>query len=498
MDLTNPAASRQVGSYGAGLNEADPPEKGIAKRKRAAKKIVKPGSRTSFYYPAGPKKIKKKPSKILARPNKFQRNLHRVDEVSGGETKERAAVEDILAEIEKNDKIEQLGEKEKSAEKKEAAAFKKTPPSYTAPVRMYRRIALFFTLATLVILAAALYFSLSKAEIFITPKKFKVNAEFNVTVEKVPLSENGVTGSAAEILTEDSLDYEIEGEGEIKEGIAEGEVIITNETAQNQTLVQTTRLLAEGGVLFHLSDREMVPAYGSVKARIYADKPGETGDIGPTKFTIPGLSAALQRKIYATSDKATSGGKKTLKVASANDISKAKALLKEKIISAAKEQAAGSLNEKTGLVFLSEVTDEKVDAKAGDEKEKINVYMKIKVLAVIYDKEAIKKSADEKIKLVVPAERNLRSVLYDEIKFNLVRYDAESGSAVLKVGVPAETVLKDDVDILNKDNLVGMKKSQAIDYLKNFDEIEDAQIKLRPFFLNRLPSIAERIKIIIQ
>lgn len=414
--------------------------------------------------------------------------------LSGGggvQAEKNAKIEDILAETEKEYKTESVKQAEKSKEK--------TPSlTYRTPIRLYRRIALFFTLATFLILVCALYFSLSKAEIIVTPHKYLVNAEFNVNVEKVPLSENSIAGLVTEDTRSASMEFDIEGEGQVKEGAAKGEVTIFNKMPTSQVLVKTTRLLSEGGILFRLSERVGVPANGSVTASVYADKAGESGDIGPTKFTIPGLSPSLQDKVYAVSEEAMHGGKVVIKTVREEDIDRAKNVLKEKTISEVKENLNKSFDETKGLVFWSEVLSEQINAKAGDEKERFEVGMKIKTLAVIYNRSALEEMAREKVNLVVPAGRAIKEVLLQDIKIDLVKYDSSSESAVIKVSVPANTVIKDDAEVLNKEQLMGLKKSDAKKYLEDFEEIESVEIKTRPFWLRRLPSTAERIKIYIQ
>ncbi len=109
----------------------------------------------------------------------------------------------------------------------------------------------------------------------------------------------------------------------IAEGRAEGKVKIINNSAGAQTLVATTRLL-RNDILFRLKDRVTVLAGGEVEAAVYADQIGAAGDIGPGKFTIPGLSPTLQKLIYAESEAPMVGGAVETTVVSEADIEQAK------------------------------------------------------------------------------------------------------------------------------------------------------------------------------
>lgn len=92
------------------------------------------------------------------------------------------------------------------------------------------------------------------------------------------------------------------------EGVAEAEFEFINETNVGQTLIPTTRVLSADGVLFRLRDRIQIPANGSIAAIAAADQPGSSGNVGPGRFTIPGLSASQQAVIYAELKSAATGG----------------------------------------------------------------------------------------------------------------------------------------------------------------------------------------------
>jgi type IV pilus assembly protein PilM len=91
-------------------------------------------------------------------------------------------------------------------------------------------------------------------------------------------------------------------------GKAKGTVTIINTTATPYTFVATTRVLSKDGVLFRIDKPAAIPANGSVKAAVTADKAGPEGDIAPTTFSIPGLGASFEGIITAKSDAAMTGG----------------------------------------------------------------------------------------------------------------------------------------------------------------------------------------------
>ena len=125
--------------------------------------------------------------------------------------------------------------------------------------------------------------------------------------------------------------FQTTGEGQIATGRSTGIITVTNKTAKSYTFVATTRFLSSEGILFHLKKTTLIPANDSVDVKVYADKLGSQGDIGPSLFTIPGLSLSLQSEIFGKSDAAMSGGTGKTRVISESDIASAKAVLSEQL-----------------------------------------------------------------------------------------------------------------------------------------------------------------------
>lgn len=95
---------------------------------------------------------------------------------------------------------------------------------------------------------------------------------------------------------------------------ASGTVTLYNTQASAQRLVATTRLATPSGLIFRIRSAVTIPAGsqakpGSIKIQVTADKPGDSYNVGPTSFTVPGLAGTPQAgKVYARSTVAMSGG----------------------------------------------------------------------------------------------------------------------------------------------------------------------------------------------
>lgn len=95
---------------------------------------------------------------------------------------------------------------------------------------------------------------------------------------------------------------------------AQGTVTIYNAQEKTQELIKNTRFETSDGKIFRIHDSVVVPSGsasspGQLKATIYADAAGESYNVGPTTFTLPGLKGGeLYDLVYAKSDAPMTGG----------------------------------------------------------------------------------------------------------------------------------------------------------------------------------------------
>lgn len=95
---------------------------------------------------------------------------------------------------------------------------------------------------------------------------------------------------------------------------ASGTITIYNTQAKAQRLITNTRFASPAGLIFRIRSAVTIPAGssskpGSIRATVYADQAGSTYNIGPTSFTVPGLSGTPQAsEVYARSTDSMAGG----------------------------------------------------------------------------------------------------------------------------------------------------------------------------------------------
>lgn len=283
------------------------------------------------------------------------------------------------------------------------------------------------------------------------------------------------------------------------EDFATGEVIIINNSAQNQVLVANTRLLSPENLLFRLKNKVMVPAYQKIKTTVRADKPGPEYEIGPTKFTIPGLSPILQTKIYAESKEPMTGGLKKSGIVTQKDLDEAISSLKEKL----QKEALTNLEKKITdpnlkIAFRSEVIELKSDAKVNEEKGQFTIKLVLKVTAAPIREDELLRRVNEKLAGQAPAGQKLASINQSTFAYRLKSYDLENQKATLEMYLAGKTILSENNELFSKKYFIDKTKNEIKQYLENIEDVENFKIAFSPFFIKKTPKAENKINIIIK
>ncbi len=371
------------------------------------------------------------------------------------------------------------------------------------PQNLYKKIGISFIVLTLILVIAVVYFSFSEATINIKSAQEKISVEFvaRVMPQEALAGYSGTTEAVAGGIYSTTVrgrqTFQVSG-GKVGEAQATGQVTIINNYSKAQPLVATTRLLTPNGLLFRLSKRVDVPAGGRVKVEVYADQPGKQGEIGPTRFTIPGLWPGLQDKIYAESSEPMTGGVKEIKAVTQEDVDKGVKELTDNLYQKAIEELEKQEGKKLDIApenIIKEIFDQKFSAKAGEEVNEFTIEMSLKIIAVTVDQEAMISLAEKKLKDSMSADKDLGGIDPRSLHYSVERYDLKNQAAEIKVYLEGGAALREDSLILNKDKIVGLSKKEAEDYFKSFSVIESVEIKFSPFWVQKIPKLRDHIKI---
>lgn len=95
---------------------------------------------------------------------------------------------------------------------------------------------------------------------------------------------------------------------------ASGTITIYNTQTKSQRLIENTRFATAAGLIFRIRSAVTVPGGssskpGSTTVKVYADQAGDSYNVAPTSFTIPGFAGTPQEsQVYARSSSAMTGG----------------------------------------------------------------------------------------------------------------------------------------------------------------------------------------------
>lgn len=375
--------------------------------------------------------------------------------------------------------------------------------------KIYKKIVVLFGIITVLLIALIIYFSLAKTTITVTLNPKNAKTDFNIDIKKDLTSEEKNQG---DILTGYLIKTTVAGEknfanpnkGEEVPAQATGQVTIYNNWTQVQPLMATTRLLAASGILFRIKNRVDVPARGKLEnVDIYADQAGAAGNIGPTKFSIPGLSKDLQEKVYAESTEPTTGGVKSAKVVTADNISQARDELIQELYQKATVEMEKDPALKTGDKILPQaitrvILEEKSSVEAGQEAASFNLNMQINAYAVIFDEDKLLSIALQKLKDELAVDQQIKNYDKKDLTYDVDTFNFDNQTTTLKVKFSAAAIPKLSSSIFNRDNIVNKDSQEIQTYFSSFDAIKNVEIKFSPFWVTRAPSLKDHIEIKIK
>jgi hypothetical protein len=374
------------------------------------------------------------------------------------------------------------------------------------PIGLYRKIFAFFVVLTVVLLAAAFYFFFVSLTIEITPKKERLSDKLSLVIragnkeEGANLSgQRAIEGSVERIPVREKMKFTSTGAEILGKEII-GRVSIINNYSQSKTLVATTRLLSPAGKLFRIKERVEIPAGASREVEIYADEPGEDMALGPTEFTIPGLWAGLQDKIFARSSQPFVYKTRVRNFVQAIDIEKAKQTLKDELAKKVSEQFSGNYKgfDKVVAKVDEGALEASSSAKAKDEVSEFAVSLSAFVNVVAFQSAEVEKMVQEKLASMVSGDMKTAELEKDKIEYNLTGADFKAGTASLEVPFVGVTALYNIDNIVKREKLVGLSEAQIRNYLRNLDKFSDFKLIFWPSFVKKAPTLVDRIKIVIK
>jgi hypothetical protein len=368
-----------------------------------------------------------------------------------------------------------------------------------------------FLLFLLLVFISLSQFVLNKTEVQLWLKTETFNSEEKLTVDTARDSVDVLGGVIPGKFFEEEIvvSQEFNASGKTTDGgKASGKVRIYNnysETAQG--LVANTRLISADGKLFRTTEKVIIPGAvyekGKLQSRyadvnIAADQPGESYNIGPTTFVIPGfVGTPKYTAFYGKSFEDMKGG----------FLGEAPQILEEDIEKAGKDlidkatsEGKDSLKNKTSADFVLpqelisvEIIDSTSSFSAGAKVEKFTYQVKLKLATVGFKKSDLEKFSNELIISKSPAGKEIQEgSLKTTWKENSI--DQKNGKLSLTVSLSAKIYTGVDKTKITE-ALMGKPLSEVQKIISARPEIAKVQIKSWPFWASQVVEDASKIKI---
>ena len=369
-------------------------------------------------------------------------------------------------------------------------------------------------LAVVAILAigGTLLYVFSSAEVTITPRVDEISINSDFTAKKDSLSTAGDLGfSVLTIEKNGSQNVTADGQKMI-DTKASGTITIYNSfSLQPQKLIRNTRFETTDGLIYRIDQSVTVPGFktvagkivpGSVEATVYADLPGVKYNIAPTSFTIPGFKSDLKRwnAFSARSEGPMINGYSGV----AGYLSDAKqklvraeirAELEKQILAEAKTSVPVGQFIPTGaytVVFeslpLDNVSNSQIPVK---EKASVLIYT-FKISD--WDKVMAKSSLFG----TEIGSSTVKMVNRDSLNFSW-KARPQNDSPGISFHVKGNASFVWDIDAQKiAESLVGVKRNDVKNVLKQYNEIKSADAFLSPFWRTSFPDDPKKIKVTIK
>lgn len=375
-------------------------------------------------------------------------------------------------------------------------------------LKLNKRLLVFGVIFSLFVVTFITFLFLPKAQINIRVKAEKINHNFEFIADKnlvdVDLEKKSIPATLVEKTSEKESTASATGEKEIGEK-AKGTITIYNSyDSASQVLNAGTKLTRDGKV-FLTTQKVTVPGFtlkqgnsvpGTANVSIEAEKQGASYNVSAGKFTISGFPSS---QFYAQSSQALTGGfSEIVTVVSENDINTLKSNLTKELDLEIKKELIGQVEGETELleegILVTEVSFT-TSANVDDQKSDFSGKLTLKAQALAYKKSDFENIANESFtQKISQLGKELAEVDYNNLKKEVKSTKLEQGQMTVVVSGEAFAAPQLDQKVL-KSNLAGKDRIRAEEYLTGFIEIDSVKVDLWPFWVKKVPSLEESIKI---
>ena len=292
---------------------------------------------------------------------------------------------------------------------------------------------------------------------------------------------------------------------------ARGMVTLYNAfSKESQALVATTRLQSPEGKIFRIVKSVTIPGFseqdgqvqpGSVDVEIQADESGEAGNIGATKFTIPGFSGGPKsEKIYAESRETLHGGGAgdgSDRTVSQGDVATVKKKIERKVRDVLLEKAKTDMDSGMTSDDLIEVTflEETSVPTVGTVAKTFDLTAKVQARYSVFS------DTDARVVALktVGVKNGSESVVFDAksatLEYGKMSVDFEKKTVDIKMFVTGDSSSGVSLDAVRED-ILGKNESELQSVVGKYPQIAGFEVNLRKSYFQRvIPKDSSKVHI---
>lgn len=410
-------------------------------------------------------------------------------------------------------------------------------------VRPNRKLLILILVISIGLFALISYIAFPGATIFIRPKFDNINHSVNIVLADKRQNQNLLSQNKPHVISSEKI-ITITRQTKVFNttskrfnGVnASGKIRIINTSPDEWQLKKETRFQTEDGVVFRIQEGIFVPSAvtdedGNISLGEYvvsaiadpfdeySDPVGDRGNIGPSKFIIPGLSKYNQRLIWGESAEPMTGGISDFElIVMEEDIEAAKKQIEDNLILMARDDLRSHIEEMnklnhTNLVLLddrrylkTELQDLRIsDDLEGTTKSKFEVFAEIKAEGVAYDFDQLFSLLKKELKTRTHPDMRIKdgSINPSTITYDVIDEDDDLGQIKITAtiqGIEEYVVEPDEEAGLRFSNaliekILGLSTEEAEGYINNLTEVDAVHIKTWPIWISTIPRIPENIEV---
>jgi hypothetical protein len=391
---------------------------------------------------------------------------------------------------------------------------------------------------SILILILIVYIAIPGATVKLTPKSNTISTSANITLADAARNQsyldthpqNVIASFPVETTVKKTITYQTTG-NKFQGKNATGNITIINTSNREWPLIEQTRFQNADGLVYRIQQSVTVPAAtlsepGKLQTFVVADELdangliiGDRGNIGPTKFFLPGLSDANRQKLHAESYEAFTGGETiTYKMVSAEDLEAAKGKMESELRNTAEEELKKAVlkmnqDKNVELTLLTgdlaiEIGEPKIfidESLEGQMIESFEVSGEVYAKGIAYNYNELENILRAKLKLSKSPEKRIVKIDSESLSYRIIPVEEGGDPSRQKITVTIKGIEQYEISpdkengrrlIDNiKNHIIGKSIEEAKNYIQQLPSINKVEITSWPAWSPNIPSVPDNIKI---